>query len=79
MPVWSSLTFKLQPNECLDTPHTYNILITTVYTLLYTVLYSVLYTVLYIEVCKDFISAFKLTCSLQSTHTPFLLEIVPYT
>ena len=50
MPVWSSLTFKLQPNERLDTSHTYNILIMTLYTVLYTVLYSVMYTVLYIEV-----------------------------
>ena len=54
MPVWSSLTFKLQPNACLDTPQTYNMFITTLYTVLYTVFYSVLYTVLYIEVWQDF-------------------------
>ena len=34
-------------HECLDTPHTYSVLNTTLHNVLYTVIYTVMYTVLY--------------------------------
>ena len=44
MQVLSSLAGKLQPNECMDTPDTYDVLNTSLYSTLCTVLYTVLYT-----------------------------------
>ena len=40
------LSCYLQPNEYMDTPHSYTVLNTTMYTVLYTVLYYTLYSTL---------------------------------
>ena len=38
---------QISANECLDTPHTYPVLKTTMYSVLYAAMYSVLYNKLY--------------------------------
>ena len=53
MQVLSSLAGKLQPNECMDTPDTYDVLNTSLYSTLCTVLYTVLYTKLYTKLYPD--------------------------
>ena len=75
MQVLSSLAGKLQPNECMDTPNTYHILNTSLYSTLCTVLYTVMYTKLYPDVQ---VASWEDLFPLERP-SPCLLYIVPNT